>query len=182
MAILREQFKPVAQSYPVPDALCQLPGLDVVHFARLTVLKVDALAAQPQSTIIHGAFHLLIHVVELQGFCHADLALLVPPPKLLGGHADAGHAGDLLELEPRSSHQRPSIRSTGGGVHGRRAGAGPGHWAGSSPIRSPPSGHPFCKFQVTMCQFDTLTCCNMITTVALASASIMSHNYHFYLW
>ena len=79
MAILREQFKPVAQSYPVPDALCQLPGLDVVHFARLTVLKVDALAAQPQSTIIHGAFHLLIHVVELQSFCHADLALLVPP-------------------------------------------------------------------------------------------------------
>ena len=94
MAILREQFKPVAQSYPVPDALCQLPGLDVVHFARLTVLKVDALAAQPQSTIIHGAFHLLIHVVELQSFCHADLALLVPP-KLLGGRADGGRAGDL---------------------------------------------------------------------------------------
>lgn len=52
MAILREQFKPVAQSHPAPDAFGQLPGLDVVHFARLTVLKDDALAAQPQPTII----------------------------------------------------------------------------------------------------------------------------------
>ena len=78
MAIPHEQFKPMAQSYPGPDAFCQLPGLDVVHIARLTVLKVDALAVQPQPTVIHGAFHLLIHIIELEGFCHADLALLVP--------------------------------------------------------------------------------------------------------
>ena len=78
MAIPHEHFKPMAQSYPGPDAFCQLPGLDVVHIARLTVLKVDALAVQPQPTVIHGAFHLLIHIIELQGFCHADLALLVP--------------------------------------------------------------------------------------------------------
>ena len=52
MAVLRKQFKPVAQSHPAPDAFRQLPGLDVVHFARLTVLKDDALAAQPQPTVI----------------------------------------------------------------------------------------------------------------------------------
>ena len=52
MSVLREQFKPVAQSHPAPDAFGQLPGLDVVHLARLTVLKDDALAAQPQPTII----------------------------------------------------------------------------------------------------------------------------------
>ena len=98
------------------------PGLDVGHFARLTVLKDDALAAQPQPTIIHGALHLLIHVVELQCFCHADLALMVPR-ELLGGCADAGPAGDLLGPEPRGH------RCSGGG----RAGAGDG--AGWGPIQ-----------------------------------------------
>ena len=96
------------------------PGLDVGHFARLTVLKDDALAAQPQPTIIHGALHLLIHVVELQCFCHADLALMVPR-ELLGGCADAGPAGDLLGPEPRG-HRRPGGgRARAGGT--ARAGA-----------------------------------------------------------
>lgn len=75
VAIFREQFKSMAQSYSAPDPFGQLPSLDVVHFARFTVLEDDALAAQPQPTIIHRAFHLLIHVVELQCFCHADLPL-----------------------------------------------------------------------------------------------------------
>lgn len=52
VAVLRKQFKPVAQSHPAPDAFSQLPSLDIVHFARLTVLKDDALAAQPQPTVI----------------------------------------------------------------------------------------------------------------------------------
>lgn len=52
MAVLCEQFKSMAQSHTAPDAFRQLPSLDVVHFARLTVLEDDALAAQPQPTII----------------------------------------------------------------------------------------------------------------------------------
>jgi hypothetical protein len=52
MAILCEQFKSMAQSDTAPDAFCQLPGLDVVHFASLAVLENDTLAAQPQPTII----------------------------------------------------------------------------------------------------------------------------------
>ena len=42
----------MAQSHTAPDAFRQLPSLDVVHFAGLTVLEDDALAAQPQPTII----------------------------------------------------------------------------------------------------------------------------------
>lgn len=52
MSVLREQFKSVAQSYSAPDTFRQLPSLDVVHFAGLTILEDDALAAQPQPTII----------------------------------------------------------------------------------------------------------------------------------
>lgn len=46
VAILCEQFKSMAQGYPAPDAFCQLPGLDIVHFTGLAVLKDDTLAAQ----------------------------------------------------------------------------------------------------------------------------------------
>lgn len=46
VAILCEQFKSMAQSYPAPDAFCQFPSLDIVHFTRLAVLKDDTLAAQ----------------------------------------------------------------------------------------------------------------------------------------
>lgn len=52
MAILGEQFKAMAQGHAAPDAFRQLPSLDVVHFARLTVLEDDALAAQPQPPIV----------------------------------------------------------------------------------------------------------------------------------
>lgn len=52
MAVLCKQFKSMAQSHPAPDALRQLPRLDVVHFARLTVLEDDALPAQPQPAVI----------------------------------------------------------------------------------------------------------------------------------
>lgn len=52
MAVFREEFESVAQSDATPDAFRQLPGLDVVHFARLAVLEDDALSAQPQPTII----------------------------------------------------------------------------------------------------------------------------------
>ena len=67
----------------------------------------------PRGPPHHGALHLLIHVVELQGFCHADLALMVPR-ELLGGRADAGRAGDILRLEPRG-HRRPGGGRTGAG-------------------------------------------------------------------
>lgn len=52
MAILCKQFKSVAQGDTAPDAFRQLPSLDVVHFARLTILEDDTLAAQPQPTIV----------------------------------------------------------------------------------------------------------------------------------
>lgn len=52
VAILREPVSPVAQSHPAPDAFGQLPGLDVVHFARLTVLKDDALARSASASTI----------------------------------------------------------------------------------------------------------------------------------
>lgn len=37
----------MAQGDSAPDAFRQLPSLDVIHFARLTVLEDDTLAAQP---------------------------------------------------------------------------------------------------------------------------------------
>lgn len=73
MAIFREQFKSMAQSYSAPDPFGQLPSLDVVHFARFTVLEDDALAAQPQPTIIllgkQAQMHRDDHSVE-QGRSH----------------------------------------------------------------------------------------------------------------
>ena len=38
----------------------------------------------------------------------------------------------------------------------------------------------FLSLRCTVCGFDTLTYCNMITTIMLANTSIMSHNYHFF--
>lgn len=63
MAILCKQFKSVAQGDTAPDAFSQLAGLDIVHFARLTILENDTLAAQPQPAIV-----LLGKQAQMQGY------------------------------------------------------------------------------------------------------------------
>lgn len=75
MAVLCKQFQSVAQGDTAPDAFCQLPSLDVVHFARLTILEDDTLAAQPQPTII-----LLEKQAQMEGYnAQVYRAQTVPP-------------------------------------------------------------------------------------------------------